>query len=239
MSLRYTFDWSTLAQPQHWDWLLQGALNSLLLGLGAVTCSQLVGALLAALRAQPGIIGRLANGWAHGARNFPALFWIVFLYFGLSALMPQPVASSIASPVAFAVGCALVALTLDNATYVSDALLDGLRAVSRDERQAAIACGLTERQAMLACLLPVAVRHAAPALLNRSVHVFKNTSLAMAIAVPEMMWATQQIESITFRALETTIAATVFYLTMSLLFALLARWLAQRYASERSTQVWA
>lgn len=238
MSLRYRFDWSVLTGPQHLAWLLDGARNSLLLGAAALLCSLLAGALLAGLRAQGGLPGRIANGWAHTARNFPALFWIVFLYFGLSALLPLPKSSSAGSHLAFAEACALLALTIDNTTYVSDALFDGLRAVSRDERLAALACGLSERQAMLACLLPVAVRHAVPALLNRSIHVFKNTSLAMAVALPEMMWASQQIESITFRALEATAAATVFYLGMSLLLALLARWLKQRYALTRAIQVW-
>jgi polar amino acid transport system permease protein len=238
MSLRYRFDWGTLAEPQHLAWLLDGARNSLLLGAAALLCSLLAGALLAGLRAHSGPLGRIANGWAHTARNFPALFWIVSLYFGLSVLLPLHEGSSAGSHLAFAFGCALLALTIDNTTYVSDALLDGLRAVSRDERQAALVCGLSERQAMLACLLPVAVRHAVPALLNRSIHVFKNTSLSMAVAVPEMMWASQQIESITFRALEATAAATVFYLGMSLLLALLTRWLTQRYAPTRAAQVW-
>jgi polar amino acid transport system permease protein len=238
MTLRYTFDWSTLSQEQHWHWLLDGMAHSLLLGLTAALSSLLGGAALAALRARRGALGGLANLWAHSARNFPALFWIVFLYFGLSALLPLPQDASAVSHLAFAAACALLALTLDNTTYVSDALLDGLRAVSRDERQAALACGLSERQAMRSCLLPVAVRHATPALLNRSIHVFKNTSLAMAIAVPEMMWATQQIESITFRALEATAAATAFYLSMSLVFAVLARWLTQRFAPARAAQVW-
>jgi polar amino acid transport system permease protein len=217
--------------------------------LAAVVCSLLAGATLAGLRAQGAAwrgeqtwvgraIGRAANGWAHAARNFPALFWIVFLYFGLSTLMPLPQEASAASHAGFAMACALLALTLDNTTYVSDALLDGLRAIGRDERQAAIACGLSDRQALLACLMPVAIRHAAPALLNRSVHVFKNTSLSMAIAVPEMMWATQQIESLTFRALEATIAGTTFYLAMSGLLALVAHRIAQRYAPLRAAQVW-
>ncbi len=38
----------------------------------------------------------------------------------------------------------------------------------------------------------------------------------MAITAPELMWATQQVESITFRGLEATTIATLFYILVSL-----------------------
>ena len=38
----------------------------------------------------------------------------------------------------------------------------------------------------------------------------------MAITAPELTWATQQIESLTFRGLEATSIATVFYIVLSL-----------------------
>lgn len=41
----------------------------------------------------------------------------------------------------------------------------------------------------------------------------------MAITAPELTWATQQVESITFRGLEVTILATVFYIGLSLVMA--------------------
>lgn len=51
----------------------------------------------------------------------------------------------------------------------------------------------------------------------------------MAIAAPELTWATQQVESITFRGLEVTFLATAFYIGISLTLAVimirLERWL--------------
>jgi polar amino acid transport system permease protein len=38
----------------------------------------------------------------------------------------------------------------------------------------------------------------------------------MAITTPELTWATQQIESLTFRGLEVTTIATVFYVGVAL-----------------------
>lgn len=47
------------------------------------------------------------------------------------------------------------------------------------------------------------------------IHNFKNTSLCMAITATELTWATQQIESLTFRGIEATTIATAFYIIMS------------------------
>jgi polar amino acid transport system permease protein len=65
--------------------------------------------------------------------------------------------------------------------------------------------------------LPQTYRKVLPPLGTRMIHNFKNTSLCMAITAPELTWATQQIESITFRGLEATTIATLFYVFISLI----------------------
>jgi len=47
----------------------------------------------------------------------------------------------------------------------------------------------------------------------------KNSSLAMVVGVADLTWQSQQIESLTFRGFEATTAATVIYLSLSLLIA--------------------
>ena len=51
-------------------------------------------------------------------------------------------------------------------------------------------------------MLPQAVRNAVPALVNHSVSLFKNSSLAMAIGVAELTHAVKEVESQSFRAFE-------------------------------------
>ena len=56
-------------------------------------------------------------------------------------------------------------------------------------------------------------------------HNFKNTSLAMVISVPELTWASQEVESLSFAGLEVTTAATCIYLAMGGVLSLLLHWL--------------
>jgi polar amino acid transport system permease protein len=56
-----------------------------------------------------------------------------------------------------------------------------------------------------------------PALVNHTVSLFKNSSLAMAIGVAELTHSVKEVENQSFRAFETYLIATVLYLVCSLL----------------------
>ena len=109
----------------------------------------------------------------------------------------------------------IIGLTVDNASYVSDILRSGRLAIPHGQREAAISTGLGRVQQYLHVLLPQMFRATLPPLGTRMVHNFKNTSLCMAITTPELTWATQQIESLTFRGIEATMIATLFYIALA------------------------
>jgi polar amino acid transport system permease protein len=69
-----------------------------------------------------------------------------------------------------------------------------------------------------------------PALVNHSVSLFKNSSLAMAIGVAELTHAVKEVESLSFRTFEAYLLATVMYLVVSLLIMFAGAWLARRAA---------
>jgi polar amino acid transport system permease protein len=70
--------------------------------------------------------------------------------------------------------------------------------------------------AMRYVLMPQAFRNALPALINHSVSLFKNSSLAMAIGVAELTHAVKEVENLSFRTFETYLLATIAYLICSL-----------------------
>ena len=78
-------------------------------------------------------------------------------------------------------------------------------------------------------MLPQALRNAVPALVNHSVSLFKNSSLAMAIGVSELTHAVKEIESQSFRTFEAYSVATVLYLVVSLAIMAVGGMLAKRY----------
>lgn len=149
-------------------------------------------------------------------RNIPGLFWLLFFYFVFPDLLPGELGHKLNAFEHYPIVAAILGLTIDNASYVSDILRSGRLAIPHSQREVAISTGLNRVQQYLYVLLPQMFRAILPPLGTRMVHNFKNTALCMAITVPELTWATQQIESLTFRGLEATTIATVFYIALSL-----------------------
>ena len=70
-----------------------------------------------------------------------------------------------------------IALTLSYSAYVAEVYRAGIRSVHRSQRDAALAIGLTDAQAMRHVILPQAVRRVAPPLLNDFVALQKEVAL--------------------------------------------------------------
>jgi len=215
--LHYNFDWSIAFRRPYSDWLLTGIKITLLLMVATSILSLCLGTLLAVMR-QTRI--RLLR-WPAGAcveivRNIPGLFWLLFFYFVFPGMLPLSWGERLNACVYYPVVASIIALTVNNSAYVSDIVRAGLLAVPAGQREAAMSTGLSRYQQYLYVLLPQAVRIMLPPLGTRMIHNFKNTSLCMAISAPELTWATQQIESLTFRGLEVTALATGFYCAVAL-----------------------
>ena len=148
-------------------------------------------------------------------RNIPGLFWILFFYFVFPELLPQSWGDALNHYIHYPVIAGILGLTVDNASYVSDILRSGRLAIPHAQREVAISSGLSRVQQYRHVLLPQMFRATLPPLGTRMVHNFKNTSLCMAISASELTWATQQIESLTFRGIEATTIATMFYIGLA------------------------
>ena len=83
---------------------------------------------------------------------------------------------------------------------------------------------------MRCVILPQAFRIAIPPLLNQTLLLFKNTSLAMAVGVVELTAAGREIENYTFRTFEAFAVVTALYLAISFVIMWGGAHLSKRYA---------
>ena len=88
----------------------------------------------------------------------------------------------------------------------------GLEAVPRGLLDAGKAIGLTPWQRLLHVRLPTMLRITLPALSNTFISLFKDTSVASVIAVPELTYGAQWINFNTFRIVEVYLVVTAMYL---------------------------
>ena len=163
-------------------------------------------------------------------RNIPGLFWLLFFYYAFPEMLPSSWGDALNANLHYAFIAAILGLTFDNAAYVSDIVRAGVMAIPAGQREAAVSTGLSNFQQWLHVVLPLAFRNILPPLGTRMIHNLKNTSLAMVIGVQELTWSTQQIESITFRGVEATTLATLFYICLSMTLAAILVRLEKYYA---------
>jgi len=210
-------DFSVLAKGDYPQLIAQGLVTMLELALLAWLLAVLVGTVLALVRMTTSRLAQSAvAAWVEYHQNVPMLVQILLWYFGIATLLPPGVQLWInrhAGEFVFAT----IAVGLAMSAYISEDLRGGIRSIPKSQLEAARALGLTYLQSFRKVVLPQAVRIALPTLVNHTVLLFKNTSLAMAIGVAELTYVTRDIESQSFKTVEVYLFTTVVYLGISLL----------------------
>ena len=118
----------------------------------------------------------------------------------------------------------VVTLAVYSGAYLAEVFRGGLLSVPPGLREAGLAIGLTEMQIRGSIVIPLMIRNVLPSLSSTLISLFKDTSLAAAIAVPELTFEARKINVETFRVIETWIVASCLYVaTCSVLAALLRR----------------
>lgn len=213
-----SLDLSAVLHGRYLDWFLLGALRTLLLFAASWTIGFLLSLIVAAVRSSGlRLLSATAAGFVAYHRNVPGLVQLFVWYFGVPQLLPdhwqQVINNTGNSEFIFAT----IALSLNAAAYMSEDLRSGIRSLPSGQLEAARALGLTYVSAMKRVILPQALKVAVPALINQSLGLFKSTSLAMAIGVAEMTYASQQVENESFRTFDAFAVASLFYWTISFL----------------------
>ncbi|MTJ80921.1 MAG: amino acid ABC transporter permease [Telmatospirillum sp.] len=174
-----------------WGRLAEGDPGGLLLTIlmavsaGALALVAGVGFALAAWRC-PGTIRRLLFLSADLIRGIPLIFIIFWLYFLLPALLGGDVPG--AAPV-------ILALAWFSSAAVMYSTLAGLEALPKGQREAALASGLSEGQALRWVLLPQTLRNVMPSYVALLVSLVKDTSLAFIVNVTELSTLAGQVNN--------------------------------------------
>jgi polar amino acid transport system permease protein len=227
-------DFGAVLHGQYLQWLVNGALSTLALFFLSLVCAFFLAVLLLLVRSMPAKFFEWpVAAYVNYHRNVPTLVQLFVWYFGIPQLLPAALGSWINDHNGEFI-FALIALSLNAAAYISEDLRSGVRSIAKGQAEAARALGLSYGQTMRDVVLPQAVRVAVPSLINQSLNLFKTTSLAMAIGVAEMTYASRQIENETYRTFETFAIASAFYLLISFGIMLTGYWYNRRYVRTKA-----
>jgi polar amino acid transport system permease protein len=229
-----TLDFTSVITGQFGQLIIKGMITTLELALGAWLLAMAIALLLVVVRlTHHRLIEAMVSAYVSYHRNVPTLIQLMMWYFAIPTLLPESLQTWINHFNAEFL-FSLFALGLCQAAYFCEDIRSGLRSIPDGQREAARALGMSYLRSMRLVILPQGMRNALPALINHTVQLFKNTSLAMVIGVAELTYITRDIENKTFRTFESYLVATLGYLLFSLLLmglgALLARHFQRVYA---------
>jgi general L-amino acid transport system permease protein len=118
----------------------------------------------------------------------------------------------------------LLGLVLYTAAFIAEIVRSGIAAVSKGQREAAMAVGLRPAQAMRLVILPQALRVIVPPMTSQYLNLTKNSSLGVAIAFPELVSVGGTILNQSGQAIEIVAITMAVYLSISLLISLGMNW---------------
>jgi His/Glu/Gln/Arg/opine family amino acid ABC transporter permease subunit len=205
----YTFNWTIVL-----TYLPQFA-QGLVLGLEITVLSLVMGSLIglggAAVSRLPGPVSVVVRGYVEVTRNVPILLWAYLAFYGL----PQLGVGFLDNVWSF-----VLALSLYAGAYLTEIFRAGLAAIPTRYGEAARAIGLRRHQRTLLVTLPLMFRIVLPSLSNTFIGLFKDTSVAAALAVAEVTFIAQRVNHDTFRVIEAWSIAALIYLVVGYLLAL-------------------
>jgi general L-amino acid transport system permease protein len=157
-------------------------------------------------------IGLLLAGWPLSF-DYPELKG--FNFAGGMTMVPEMVAL-------------LIALIFYSATFIAETVRGGIQAVSHGQSEASSALGLSRGMALRLVVIPQAMRIIIPPLASQYLNLTKNSSLAIAIGFPDLMYAGGTVNNQSGKAIEVVFILMVVYLSLSLLTAAFMNWFNSR-----------
>ena len=182
--------------------LMRGFFNTLLLGLLAIGIGIPVGLLISLVRLYaPKPFRWLAIGYIDIFRAMPVLVVLILIYYALPFVGIR-FSSWVSATLAF---------TFIMSAYSAEVFRSGIESIPNGQFEAAHALGLTFLQTLYKVILPQAVRVVIPPATSNCVSMFKDTSLASTVALPELLKEANDAQAL-YANPSPLIAAAVIYL---------------------------
>ncbi len=218
--MRYHLDFGFIWK--HFDRLAWGLVLSLELAVISIFIGIAIGLSLALAYTGGGRAIRSAvAGYVEFIRNVPLLLLVYLVFYGV----PSIEGFAYDATTSFVITLSVYA----GATMV-EVFRAGLAAVPRGLIDAGKAIGLTGWQRLIWVRLPTMFRIVLPSLSNAFVSLFKDTSLASVIAVPELTYGAQWINTNSFRVIEVWAVTAPMYLVTGYGLLFLLQRLERRFA---------
>ena len=205
---------------EHIPFILKGTLVTLEYTLIALFIGLILGTGLALMTlSHNAILRRLATFYISIFRGTPLLVQLSLIYFATPQLIGYQIT---------ALEAGLLAFSLNSTAYVSEIIRAGIQAVDKGQFEAAESLAIPYHQAMLAIIIPQAVRNILPALVNEAVNLLKESALVSVIGEMDLLRRANIVSSQTFLYFEPLLFVAIVYYALVSILSRLSRILEKR-----------
>ncbi|MGQ5176812.1 amino acid ABC transporter permease [Bacillus halotolerans] len=163
---------------EHLAFLWDGFLVTLYVAFISIILSFIFGLIAGTLRyAKIPILSQLIAVLVETIRNLPLLLIIFFTFFALPEIGIKLEITA----------AAITALTIFESAMLSEIIRSGLNSVDKGQIEAARSSGLSHTQSLFSIVMPQALRRMVPPIVSQFISLLKDTSLAVVIALPELI----------------------------------------------------
>ena len=166
------------------------------------------------------ILRRIAQVYIEISRNTPFLIQLYFLYYGLPSMIGVKFSAEIS---------AIVGLTFLGSSYMCESFRAALSQIQRIQLESARSLGFSERQIVIYIILPLSFSIALPAFSANAIFLIKESSVVTAIALADLMFATNNIIANYYKTSEALFMLFSAYLIIILPISLIFAYLEKRF----------
>jgi His/Glu/Gln/Arg/opine family amino acid ABC transporter permease subunit len=205
-----------LAKGMYWTCLISGVSLLIAVVFGLAICL----ANLSRWR----LLSFIAKVYIQVFRNIPRIVILIWIYYCVPIFLNIPLK---------ALPAAIIAFGLLMAASIAEVFRSGILSVDKGEIAAARSLGLTNFQVLRKVILPQAIRTVIPELVNQVVITIKTTTIAVIIAVPELVYRAKNAATVSFRPIEIYSAMGVMYFGICFILSRTGDYLQRRFVRYR------
>ena len=216
-------DFSGALSAANLSYMMKGLLLTLEIAAWSIVLSFILAIIIAVLRyAKIPVLSPLLILWVELIRNLPLLLLIFFTFFAIPGVTGINLTEKQA---------AIIALTVFESAMISEIIRSGLNSIPKGQTEAARSSGLTYVQTLRYILVPQALRRMIPPIVSQFISLLKDTSLAIIIALEELMRSAQIVYAKNMNyVFPTLIFVALVYFVINYSLSLVAARLERKYS---------
>ena len=202
--------YETFIETGHYNLIIEGFRNTILITLGALAIGVVIGMLIAVIKyfaedakaLKP--LAMLCDFYVTAVRGIPVVVLLLIFYFIVMAS-------------ADGITVAIITFGINSGAYMAELIRSGINAVDKGQMEAGRSLGMSKLQATRRIIMPQALRYILPAIGNEMIALLKETAVAGYVAVVDLTRAGNLVRNNTYDAVNPLMCVAIIYLVLVVL----------------------